>query len=274
METLNRNEQAAMLRFAADFCFALVLETSKRTALVGTASLLQANSEHYLVSAAHVMKLLKVGPNNIGVPLGEEKAPVLTLGSMAFAIPHEDRKFDIGVARLDCPKAVTELKKATWKPITPADLGKLDPRIDTFVFVGFPRDLSDANLDRVLSGRLLAISPIYRTKTFEELNKTLPGDAIPFDERIDILLEYPRLYLKADGQKVDRLDLDLSGISGSPVWAVSGDASLSPEKRLTLVGIVTACVEGEFLLVKRWSLIAQAFSRIDPVAAKEMLTRV
>ncbi len=101
------------------------------------------------------------------------------------------------------------------------------------------------------SGRLLAISPTYRRRSIHELNKRLPANALPIDEKIDIVLEYPRAFLKANGEQVGAFDLELGGISGSPVWAISADPSLSARRRLRLVGIVSGCSPGEYLRVKR-----------------------
>ena len=66
----------------------------------------------------------------------------------------------------------------------------------------------------VRSGRLLAISPTYRRRSIHELNKRLPANALPIDEKIDIVLEYPRAFLKANGEQVGAFDLELGGISG------------------------------------------------------------
>ncbi len=143
MVNLSLRDRSAVLRFVEKFCFPLVREYSIPTALVGTASLLHVNSRHYLVSAAHVLKILKANLNDIGVPLGKRKAIVYVLGSMSFAIPDppQDKKFDIGVALLDVPHAVTKLKRSPWKVLIPEHIGRTSPYTDAFAFVGFRRDL-------------------------------------------------------------------------------------------------------------------------------------
>ena len=208
---LSLRDRSAVLRFVEKFCFPLVREYSIPTALVGTASLLHVNSRHYLVSAAHVLKILKANLNDIGVPLGKRKAIVYVLGSMSFAIPDppQDKKFDIGVALLDVPHAVTKLKRSPWKVLIPEHIGRTSPYTDAFAFVGFPERLAHPTFGEVRSGRLLAISPTYRRRSIHELNKRLPANALPIDEKIDIVLEYPRAFLKANGEQVGAFDLEL-----------------------------------------------------------------
>ena len=239
MQKLSVRTQAATLRFVEHFCFPIVREDAKPKPLLGTASILHVNSRRYLIIAAHVIKYLKADPNNFGVPLGTKKAKVWCLGNMSYGIPPSDQKFDVGLARVDEPTASMRLKRSCWREVAIKHLGRIGPYHDTFVFVGYPGQLSDATFGEIRSGRLLAISPIYRGRSIQEINSRLEPSDVPVDERIDLLLEYPKSFLNTDGQVLGPTRLDLRGISGSPVWAVLRDPSLSPFRRLRLVGIVT-----------------------------------
>ncbi len=274
MQTLSVRTQAAMLRFVERFCFPIVSEYGKPKPLLGTASVLHVNSRLYIVSAAHVIKIYKADPNNFGVPLGRRKATVWCLGNMSYGTLPSDRKFDVGVARVDEPSASMRLKRSCWTSLTPKHLGRVGPYSDTFAFIGYPGSLSDpGSFPEIRSGRLLAISPIYRGRSIQEINSGLNPSDVPIDERIDLLLEYPKSFLEMEGQVLGPTKLDISGISGSPVWTVLRDPSLSPHRRLRLVGIVTGGLVGEFVIVKKWSLIAQGFKTVDPVAAKSLIAR-
>src|SRR5260370_27171250 len=71
-------DQSAVLRFVEKFCFPLVREYSIPTALVGTASLLHVNSRHYLVSAAHVLRILRANLSYIGAVARSASRPIST----------------------------------------------------------------------------------------------------------------------------------------------------------------------------------------------------
>ncbi len=273
MQKLSVRTEGAILRFVGSFCFPLVREDAKPKPLLGTASVLYVNSRRYIISAAHVIKHFKADPNNFGVPLGTKKAKVWCLGNMSYGIPPLDRKFDVGLARVDEPTASMRLKRSCWRELQIKHLGRTGPYHDTFAFVGYPGQLADPNFGDIRSGRLLAISPIYRGRSIQEINSNLDASDVPIDERIDLLLEYPKRFLKMNGQVLGPTRLVLGGISGSPVWAVLRDPSLSPRRRLRVVGIITGGLLGEFILVKKWSLIAQGFQSVDTIVAKSLIAR-
>jgi hypothetical protein len=51
----------------------------------------------YLITAGHVLKVLKQYPDGVGVPLGQNGAKAWTFGDGLHVMPVNDEKFDFGV---------------------------------------------------------------------------------------------------------------------------------------------------------------------------------
>jgi len=230
------------------------------------------NGKHYLVSAGHVLVLLKEHPQEVGVPCGRDQAQATSLGDGLHVLPIDWDRFDFGVFRIDSSGLIASLRSA-WRFIVPDDLGLLSDEVERFAFAGYPigRREFKSELHGAL-GRLTAVSPRYRKKPFEELNRELHSNTVPLDPAIDFLLEYPDRFVDLEGKEIPALDVH--GISGSPLWAVRPDPmgllANAPEQRLRLVGIETGVIEGEYIRGKRWNLIAAAFKQIDSDASDEM----
>ena len=186
-------------------------------------------------------------------------------------MPIDDEKFDFGIFRIDSGELIKLLKRA-WRFVVPDDLGLLSDGVERFAFAGYPIGRREFLSDQHgLLGRLTGVPPRYTRKLFDDLNQELHSSTVPLDPAVDILLEYPDSFGDVQGKEIQ--NLDVHGISGSPLWAVRPDPmSLvpTPDLRLQLVGIITAVSEGDYIRAKRWTLIAEAFRQVDMAASDEM----
>jgi hypothetical protein len=270
MERFSASERESLEQFATKFSIPLVHQIGKSD-LLGTASVMFANGHHYLISAGHVLTDLREHPEDVGAPEGHQRASATTFGSGLHVMPIDDAKFDFGIFRIDSAQVVRSLER-TWRFIVPDDLGLLNDSVERFAFAGYPVGRREFVSDQYgLLGRLTGTLPRYTRKSFEELNQELHSSTVPLDPAVDILLDYPDSFNDVEGKRIE--NLDVHGISGSPLWGVRPDPMNlvpSPEKRLQLVGIITSVREGDYIRAKRWTLIAEAFRQIDIAAGEEM----
>jgi hypothetical protein len=238
----------------------LIRESDSQVYIEGTGTLFAVNSQHYLVTAAHVLEE-RIASNQleqIGIRLGETSGDVSNLGKCHIETFQPFGPFDAAIIRFEQPELIAALQSG-WRFLTPTDLSPIRGATPKCLVAGYPVACS-----RKMGWDFSAKFFCYGSRLLGEA----PAEARDVREGLDIFLEHRESGEDLDGAicKVP----GLAGVSGASIWGVLQGSDESAESRLRVIGVETDCRPGSYIRGKNWKLVSLMFRRFDERAFEEI----
>jgi hypothetical protein len=263
---LNERQQSelrAITLYTRECTIPLIEASDNDAEVLGTGTLFTVNSQHYLVTAAHVLEELIATDQmeRIGIPLSLSSAAVSNLGRCNIETFKITDVFDAAIIRLEQPELIAGLQ-AGWRFLSPKDLAPIRADMPNCLVAGYPR-ATTSKIGWQLSAKFFCFA--------SSLLSQIPEDANDVREGLDIFLEH-----RESGEELDGVTSDmpnLKGVSGASLWGVlpnSGEGLWSAESRLRVIGVQTSCRSGSYIRGKSWELVARVFKRFDERAFEQI----
>jgi hypothetical protein len=263
MNERQQNELRAITLYTRQCTIPLFEESENDAEILGTGTLFKVNSQHYLVTAAHVLEEL-IATNRlerIGIPLGGSSAAVSNLGKCNIETFKITDPFDAAIIRFEQPELIAALQEG-WRFLSPKDLTPIRTDMPNCLVAGYPR-VTTRKAGWELSPKFFCF--------VSSLLSQIPEDANEVREGLDIFLQHRERGEDLDGGTSEMPNL--KGVSGASIWGVvpnSGDCVWSAESRLKVIGVQTSCRSGSYIRGKSWELVARVFKRFDKRAFEEI----
>jgi hypothetical protein len=263
MNERQQNELRAITLYTRQCTIPLFEESENDAEILGTGTLFKVNSQHYLVTAAHVLEEL-IATNRlerIGIPLGGSSAAVSNLGKCNIETFKITDPFDAAIIRFEQPELIAALQEG-WRFLSPKDLTPIRTDMPNCLVPGYPR-VTTRKAGWELSPKFFCF--------VSSLLSQIPEDANEVREGLDIFLQHRERGEDLDGGTSEMPNL--KGVSGASIWGVvpnSGDCVWSAESRLKVIGVQTSCRSGSYIRGKSWALVARVFKRFDKRAFEEI----
>jgi hypothetical protein len=254
-----RDELRAFTLYIRRFTVPLIRESDSQAHIEGMGTLFAVNSQHYLVTAAHVLEE-RVAFNQleqIGIRLGETSNKVSNLGNARIETFRPIGPFDAAVIRLEQPELIAELQRG-WRFLTASDLSPLRAGMSKCLVGGYPLAASYRE-GWDLSAKFFCYA--------SRLLGRVPDEAREVREGLDIFLEHQERGEGLDGA-ISRGPA-LAGVSGASIWAVLESSNSSTQSRLKVVGLETDYRPGSYIRGKDWKLVSLILRRFDQRAFEE-----
>jgi Trypsin len=257
------NELRAITLHTRHCSIPLVEESENTAEILGTGSPFTVNSQHYLITAAHILEDLIANNQmeRVGIRLRETSAAVANLGRCYIETFRTSGPFDAAVIRLEQPELIAALLRG-WRFLSPNDLSPIRSDTTNCFVAGYPRATT-----RRTGWELSAKFHCFVTSLFDEA----PQDADDVREGLDIFLRHRNI-----GEELHLGSVaipNLKGLSGASIWGMihtTGDWVWSAESKLRIMGIQTHCRSGSYIRGKSWKLVGQIFKRFDRRAFEEI----
>ena len=263
MNDRQQNELRAITLYTRLCSVPLFEESENDAEILGTGTLFMVNSQHYLVTAAHVLEEL-IATNRlerIGIPLGGLSAAVSNLGKCNIETFKISDPFDAAIIRFEQPELIGALQIG-WHFLSPKDLSSIRADMPNCLVAGYPR-VTTRKAGWQLSPKFFCF--------VSSLLSEVPEYADEVREGLDIFLKH-----RENGEELDGGTSEvpnLKGVSGASIWGVipnSGGSVWSAESRLRVIGVQTSCRSGSYIRGKSWELAARVFRRFDERAFEEI----
>jgi hypothetical protein len=255
-----RDELRAFSLYVRRCTVPLIRESHSQAYMEGMGTLFAVNSQHYLVTAAHVLEE-RIASNQleqIGIRLGETSSGVANLGKSHIETFRLIGPFDAAIIRFEQPELIAALQSGR-RFLTPSDLSPIRAGMSKCLVAGYPVATSWKKGWELsakfycYAGRLLAKVPV---------------EAREVRDGLDIFLEHRERGEDLDG--AISKGPALRGVSGASIWAVLEGSSSGGESRLKVVGVETDCRPGSYIRGKNWELVSLMFKRFDERAFQEI----
>lgn len=117
----------------------LIRESGSQAYIEGTGTLFAVNSEHYLITAAHVLedRIALNQLEQIGIRLDETSNEVSNLGKAHIETFRQIGPFDAAIIRFEQPELIAALQKG-WHFLTPRDLLPIRGAMPKCLVAGYP----------------------------------------------------------------------------------------------------------------------------------------
>ena len=226
----------------------------------GSGWFLSAAGSVFIVTASHVAKRMS---NGFGVAsLSRPGVPVDIGETRAYISPdEEEEKQDVAAFEL-IEKEKADQVCALWNVLVPSDLLHDTSPKGIYIVAGAPLGRMRKKEEGRLVGKFLQIvCSTYRGND----RSTLAPDTFR--------LSFDQKWKTVGGaeNKAGRLD----GLSGCPVWKVRDDEKeqlWSAGCQLRIVGIQVACKHDEYIVVHGIRLVAEAITKLNAQAGKELFS--
>lgn len=263
MKDLQENELQAITLYTRQCSIPLIEESDNEAELLGTCTPFMVNSQHYLVTAAHILEELIANNQleRVGIRLGESRAAVSNLGRCYIETFRTSDPFDAAIIRLEQPELISALRQG-WRFLSPGDLSPVRADMPNCFVAGYPRATN-----RKSGWEFSAKFFCFVTSLLDEV----PEEANNVREGLDIFLTH-----KESGEELGRGTKpvpNLKGVSGASIWGMipaARDCIWTAESRLRVIGIQTHCRSGSYIRGKQWELVAQVFRRFSERAFDEI----
>lgn len=177
-----QNELRAITLYTRQCSIPLFEESENDAEILGTGTLFKVNSQHYFVTAAHVLEEL-IATNRlerIGIPLGGSSATVSNLGKCNIETFKITDPFDAAIIQFEQPELITGLQ-AGWRFLSPKDLSLIRADMSNFLVAGYPR-VTTRKAGWELSPKFFCF--------VSSLLSQIPEDANAVREGLDIFLQH------------------------------------------------------------------------------------
>lgn len=231
----------------------------------GTGTLFKFNGRYFIISAGHVFNHFAKYSAYIGLPVGRERASILTFDKCTLSRPdtEEDRiKYDIAIVELT-PRLYSEIER-NYIFLTYENVGRVQS-IDWYVS-GFPYTYS-----QLMPDQNRVVGKPFRFMSHPRVPRT--DAVVDYDPKVHILVDYSNIYYADGRNEPDRVfKEDLRGISGCSIWSYSNvDLPIwSVEKSLKVIAIQTGLNPGKWIKGIRWAYVVSAFRSIDAGIASSL----
>ena len=227
-EIIDAQKDAAIFSYAVEATVPLLADGPT---ILGTGTLFAHEDRHFIVTAAHILKVDHDDPESedidlagIAVPDGRSQATIFTLGSFNVHRPAPPSRVDVVVLELLDPQSIATLKRG-WQFLT-FDVASSARTEARFILAGFPK--AGATWDGKNVGQnflMLATDELLRIPELQDL-----------DPSVDRFF-----HLEDEGELLDgsrRKIPELNGMSGASVWAYTEPSGLwSPSAALRVVAV-------------------------------------
>ena len=217
--------------------------------VLGTGTLFTHEGRHFIMTAAHILKVDHNNPESddidlagIAVPNGRSHATIFTLGSFTVHRPASPSRVDVVVLELLDAKSVNTLKRG-WRFLGFDAAGPF-PTGARFILAGFPK--AGATWDGKNVGQnflMLATDELTHTPRLKDLEPTV--------DRF--------FHLEEEGELLDgslRTIPELNGMSGASVWAYTEPSGLwSPSAALKAVAVQCSYSPGRWFRCVDWAAV-------------------
>lgn len=255
-----RDELRAFTLYVRRCTVPLIRESESQAYILGTGTLFAVNSQHYLVTAAHVLEE-RIALNQleqIGIRLGETSKEVSNLGKCHIETFQPIGPFDAAIIRFEQPELIAALQSG-WRFLTPTDLSPIREATSKCFVAGYPVAWSQ-KMGWDFSSKFFC----YGSRLLGEA----PAEARDVREGLDIFLEHQESGEDLDGALGKAPNL--AGVSGASIWGVLQGSDESAEARLRVIGVETDCRPGSYIRGKNWKLVSLKFRRFDERAFEEI----
>lgn len=208
----------------------------------GTGVLFATDRAHYLVTAAHVASDFRKHPHWYGIPMGRgtptESVETVSFGHGQLALTDPNTP-DVAVFKFGNAEYVERLKTSGRRFLRRENLAQ--GQYSVFELFGWPR--SQARRD----GFAIKAQPTWlQTRLY-------PGPDTCNPET-ELLLDW-----------VSKVDYNLEGISGCPVWVktVPGEGVWEPSQAYHLAGIQTGVLERRWIKMTKWIVVDNVIREIE-----------
>ncbi len=238
----------------------LIRESDSQAYIEGMGTLFVVNSQHYLVTAAHVLedRIALNQLEQIGIRLGETSNKVSNLGKSRIETFRETGPFDAAIIRFEQQELIEALQSG-WKFFTPGDLAPIRHGMSKCLVAGYPL-ASSRKTGWDLSAKFFCFG--------SRLLGEAPAEAKNVREGLDIFLEHQERGEDLDGA-ISRVPA-LQGVSGASIWGVLQSSDAGAESRLRVIGVETECRPGSYIRGKNWKLVSLVLRRFDERAFEEI----
>jgi hypothetical protein len=233
MTDLVAGSHSAVSAFLRRCVVPLIGDHEKQTTLYGCGTLFADRGGHYLVTAAHV--IADVPNAELGIPLDDGDSEIWTISATRAAMSPINQE-DVAVVELD-EKILSRLRAVGYRSfLGPANVLSATPE----VYLAFGYRLDDVV---VTESSLGAVPTLISARGYKGATDGVANVEIGW---YDLLLEWQH-------------DLSLSGISGSPLWAVepAREGFWLPEHSLRLVGVQKGAVEKRWIRGTQWKVVSK-----------------
>lgn len=237
-----RAAQVLALRERAKRTAVAVIEESANQLSIGCCTLFARDDRKFVVTAQHVAEAIERG--DVGLAIGETQSEIWTpgCGQLAWA-----SQYDVSVMELNDAEFLERLHRASYREF----LDDRDVHVGTlpgdFMLYGYPAEGLD------VSGDELTAKPVMLTTCqFVGAPQGLKRPRAEHD-----------LFLAWTGDDTE----DLTGISGTPVWAVTngpeqGGTVWTPDQSMKLCAVETSVLRGEWIRASGWAVVDAVISHL------------
>jgi len=256
---IQRNELRAFTLYVRRCTVPLIRESDSQAYIEGMGTLFVVNSQHYLVTAAHVLedRIALNQLEQIGIRLGETSNNVSNLGHARIESFRPIGPFDVAIIRFEQPELIEALRSG-WRFLTPNDLSPIRSGMCKCLVAGYPLAMCQKN-----GWNLAALFLCYASR----LLPNVPAEARDVRENLDIFVAH-----QARGEDLAgsiSTAPAFSGVSGASIWAVL-EGSSPDQSLLKVIGVETDCRPGSYIRGKEWKLVSLLFRRFDEHAFQEI----
>lgn len=229
--------------FVRDAAVPIVLFAGQRAAVRGTATLMRAGQQLFLLTAAHLFDD-DVRLGDLALPLPRAQAWVTLAGAaVRRADTGHEREVDAGegrdIAVVALPRATQAALAREWCAVSLSAIAEVaddhgarhDAEHPQHYVAGYPAALSRQHQEWLVAKRLLVITGALLAPTAAGAC-ALVGGRPASPARRDLLLAYSRIAPRTDGTEIHTPALE--GVSGAAVWAVCRQNGI---RALMIVGV-------------------------------------
>ena len=245
-EIIDAQKDAALFGFVVEATVPLLADGPT---VLGTGTLFTHEGKHFIVTAAHILKVDHEDPESedidltgIAVPDGRTHATIFTLGSLNVHRPAPPSRVDVAVLELLDPQSIAVLKGG-WRFLT-LDVARSVPTEARYILAGFPK--AGATWDGKNVGQnflMLATDKLPRIPKLQDL-----------DPSVDLFF-----HLEEEGELLDgsrRKIPELNGMSGASVWAYTEPSGLwTPSAALSVVAVQCSYSPGRWFRCVDWAAV-------------------
>lgn len=249
---LDQQQDALVSRYVVEVTIPLLADGPK---VLGTGTLFTHEGRHFIVTAAHILKVDERNPasadidlTGIAFPTGRTDATLLTLGSFDVLRPDPSSHVDVVVLELKDEDAIRHLNSG-WRFL---DFGAVAafPFNARFILSGFP--LEGASWDGQSVGQnflMLSTDALHYVPDVEH-----------YEPLIDRFFHLEKEGELLDGSK--RAIPRLQGLSGASLWAYVEPSGLwSPSAALKVVAVQNSARHGEWIRCADWEAVRHIFRK-------------
>lgn len=256
---LDAQQDALVSRYVVEVTIPLLADNpnlvEQGPIVLGTGTLFEHEGRHFIVTAAHILKVDEEDPKSadidlegIAFPSGRSNATLQTLGSFDIHRPDPTSHIDVVVLELKDQATIATLK-AGWRFLGFDAAGPF-PFKACFVLSGFLMEGASWIGERVGQNFLMLSTDALHY---------VPEVRFP-EPTVDRFFHLEKEGVLLDGSK--RTIPRLKGLSGASLWAYTEPAGIwSPETVLKVVAVQNGAKHGEWIRCADWDAVRYIFNQ-------------